>query len=1299
MKIFRHTRLAALLLAVPLCITDDLAAQRFLVRTFTEAQGMPNATVHDVIRGDDGKLWVATRNGITTYDGVDWTVDDPGKPPRLSFRSLAVGNDGEIWAVSGQGVRLAIRNENGWSELEPADDNRGYAVDLAVLRRGEAPLVAVATTSGLYVRKGDRWRLPNDDLTSAPVFALAELEGRLVVAAQDGLTRLIGGRLLPMEIDGLPSSTVYGLGRENGHLGENENGRLWMAGGESPEGWVGSLEEGRFTLLADGLSWPARDPGSPLELSGDGYGGAMVGTRYGLLHLHPRIGVEYLGQTSGLIADGVTALHLDAEGLVWVASSRGLSQIQSLRFASFDRSQGLLEDEVTAVLEGRDGRLVLGHNRGLTLLAPDQKARHVVIETPASTAPGNPRVLDLSETDDGTLWIAASFLGLYRYGKDGELRLVPEAGRLLDSVNAVLADGKDLWIGGSPQGLLHFSDGRFEAVPELADYDLRRLVAGYGDRLYAAGPRGLAIRDAGHWWFPQVPDDAANVFAVLEDPDGTIRVGTSSGLFELRGEALVREFSPEVRQPVYILLRDAKDRLWVGTDDGVLRWEPHDARRYTLRDGFAGAETNRAAGLLDRHGQVWIGTDRGVSIYRESFDRQPEAPAPPSLRTLEADGVLRAFDGPTSLPPGTDNLVFHFRSPSLRAPDRLRFRSRLQGYENEWLEPYRAPQQMLRYTNLPPGEYRFQLQAAIEDGPWSETTVSPPIVLESPFWRRLPVALASLMGLGALLFIGTRALAHQRYARRLARQVRERTAELDIERSRLAATLDSIAEGVVATSADGTVHHLNPAAERLTGWRTDEAVGRPLEEIFKPALSREDDTAEVIVGRLGLIHGVDIDGLVATVLAADAPTVFEHPLRLRDRSGRRYEVEVAGAPIRDAERFLGVTLAFRDVTERRRLERKAMKAQKIEALGLLAGGIAHDFNNALTAILGNLQLAERAAIGEAKEQLRASREAAKRTRELTQRLLTFAKGGAPIRRATSLEQLVRETSEHVLQDTRVRARLTLDQDLWPAEIDPGQIHQVLANLLRNAAQEMEGGGEIHVLVHNRRLPDDEDPLAASDGGLPLAPGHYLTVEIADQGSGIAPEHLDKIFDPYFTTHSGRSGLGLATAYSIVEKHGGALRVHSTLGVGSTFVLDLPAAEEIAPIEAVPAEPGEGRILVMDDDDMVRMVLVRMLEDLGYTAEEASRGEEALEIYGAALDRGIPFDAVLLDLSVPTGMGGEEAIVHLRLLDPDVRAIVCSGYSDSPVMACFEDHGFRAVLPKPFEQADLAAAVQRVMDRS
>ena len=384
-------------------------------------------------------------------------------------------------------------------------------------------------------------------------------------------------------------------------------------------------------------------------------------------------------------------------------------------------------------------------------------------------------------------------------------------------------------------------------------------------------------------------------------------------------------------------------------------------------------------------------------------------------------------------------------------------------------------------------------------------------------------------------------------------------------------------------------------------------------------------------------------------------------------------------------------IRLRDL-ERERAEEEARKHQKLESIGVLAGGIAHDFNNLLTAIRGNLQLAQMLDNSpETQQCLSDCEKASVRAMELTKQLLTFSKGGAPIKSTASIKEIIENNATFVLRGTKTKCEFEFDADLKPVDIDVGQIGQAIDNIVINANQAMPNGGIIRIRAENIKL--------SGKSPIPLPPGDYVKISIADQGQGIPKANISKIFDPFFTTKPQGSGLGLSTTYNILKRHGGHVTVDSEAGIGTIFFIYLPASTgSVKDNSAAEGEKysGGGRVLIMDDQESIRKLLSKMLSIMNCDCDSAEDGERAIAKYIGSKESGKPFDVVFMDLTIPGGMGGKDTMAALMKVDPEITAVVASGYSNDPIMANFSDYGFKGRLDKPFKMQDLAKLMNSLM---
>ena len=507
-------------------------------------------------------------------------------------------------------------------------------------------------------------------------------------------------------------------------------------------------------------------------------------------------------------------------------------------------------------------------------------------------------------------------------------------------------------------------------------------------------------------------------------------------------------------------------------------------------------------------------------------------------------------------------------------------------------------------------------------------------------------------------------------------ELRRARDELDAVRERYFDLYDLAPVGYVTVSEQGLIVEANLTAATLLGLTRDTLVKQPASRF----IVKED----------------------AAVYASFRKWLFETreaqacELRMLKKDGSPFWAHLAATA---AEAPGGATvyrIALSDITVQKRTEAELQKMQTLQMVGMFAGGIAHDFNNILLRLFGNIFMAMDDLSKEHPSY--ALLEAAVRSKShalrLTNQLLTFAKGGAPVKEDVELKTLVEDVALFNLSGSNVGLFCRQAEDQWPAQADKGQLQQVVANLVINARQAMPDGGHLYIALENADLPETAFP--------GLRAGRYVKITLRDKGVGIDPSLLDRIFDPYFTTKQTGSGLGLATVWSVINRHGGHIGVVSEKGKGTTFTIHLPASKSGRPakmrpaaiVHPAPARPT--RILVMDDDEDVLTLTMRMLTRCGFIVSTAPGGREAVALYRQALEAGEPFAAVIMDLTIPGGFGGKQAVRELLSFDPFVRTIVSSGYSEDPVMADPTSYGFKDSIPKPYTQNEISEVVARVL---
>ncbi len=505
---------------------------------------------------------------------------------------------------------------------------------------------------------------------------------------------------------------------------------------------------------------------------------------------------------------------------------------------------------------------------------------------------------------------------------------------------------------------------------------------------------------------------------------------------------------------------------------------------------------------------------------------------------------------------------------------------------------------------------------------------------------------------------------------------REGERALRNEKERLDVTLNNISEGVIVTDMEGRTILANNSAANMLNLERKGMVGLKLGDIYHLEGSASGEDA--------------VSAIVKALKNGSASTSY----RVKLRSDQQYLlINESASPIFEGEKMVGAVLAFHDVTAEKNLEEEISKAARLRTIGALAGGIAHDFNNVLTIIMGNIELT-RKSIGsetEPEKWLDDISRALERAKELSNQLLTFSKGGAPVKRDIALAEVINDAVSELSIDRTVRVDLNLSKDLGKINVDERQMKQALMHVLKNAHEAMPEGGVLGVSAV-RSLIHERNPF--------LSPGEYVHIQIRDTGYGIPSTEMDHIFEPYFTTKQDHAGMGLAVAYSIVKAHGGHISIDSDVERGTMVHIHLPSMKPDKPSDKMAKKPAvrknQLKILVMDDEQMIRELATEMLDVLGHKPKSVYGGEEALQQYAGAMASGDPYDLVIMDLTIPNGMGGKEAIVEILKIDPNARVIVSSGYSNDPVMSDFRKFGFSYVMPKPYKMKDFELAIENAM---
>ena len=725
--------------AAVLCFLASTAfAQRFHSRVYSESDGLPSTAVFGIGQDARGRMLFLTRSAISRFDGARWDSLDCGLRVADPYhQGLVLAPDGSMWtADGGDELRLFVLGDGDcWRQVPPpafAGARTVVPTAVTAIPAKVPPVIAVGTTAGdVAAWSGERWfvvRLGADSGGGEPVRGLVGHAGGRVTAATASTlytVDLAAGTATPWRPAGLPDGDILAVAAD-----PDDARAVWLLGA----GWLVRATDTHAEVISATLRVGTEPTRAVVQPDGLGSVVAVAGGDTWLVDVSTGH-ASTLDSTSGLGSSGGGIVFLDRERNLWFGSERGVTKIGDRRLVSYTREHGLLEDEVTAILAASTGDLVLGHPSGLSFMTGSE-ARHTV-DSPSG--PGC-RVMDLAEDADGSIWIAAARCGLLRLGGDGRLERAP----VDPTVREVYAVARDSELGvvvGTDRGLLtRDRSGLWSVVPAPAIAGARRIVSGPSGRLaVATSGSGLLLRERGAWSTVTSPDEPeANQVYTLSGSDPTW-VGTRAGLFWNDGGALRRplDLRLHLHRPVFMLLSDRQNRLWIGTDHGLFRWDGTELVRFSTSTGLAGNELNRAAAYEDDTGHLWFGTDRGLSCYRTTLDAfTPEPPRVDAIWVDTGDG-LSVLDRPVTLPAATSTLRFDVHAISWVDERATEVRSRLIGVDSDWQSMSATGQvPVARYTNLAPGRYVLEVQARSPTRQWSPVVRSPAITILAPLWRR-----------------------------------------------------------------------------------------------------------------------------------------------------------------------------------------------------------------------------------------------------------------------------------------------------------------------------------------------------------------------------------------------------------------------------------------------------------------------------------------------------------------------------------------------------------------------------------
>ena len=1247
-----------------LLLSASASAQGLHVETLTPLDGMPGGLVGSMAQTEDGRLWFAARNQLSSWDGTVWTHLTAGVDlePEMSAHWIAARGMDVVCSSWRLRDGLLLHEEaGGWEELSletitdeeldlPLGGLEFVGDDRVVLALGEELLHL-----DLETRQWTRIAPPSG---AAGEIRQLELAGdELLLTRGRSIERLPAGTLELELVHDLTGDRMDPLAIHAAPPGPSGRSRLWVAGRDS----LGYYEDGRLYRLPVTLPGVWQEDPTLVWLEADRQGNLFLTTRSTVLLLDGNTGqIRMLDREHGLAGLGATSTFSCRDGNVWICSQRGLTRIPPQRFMSWTARHGLPEDEVTAVEPLGDGRMVLGHHGALTIVHPDRSLSSQAI-VPMGSSPGAmTRILELEADGEGGMWIAAAGSGLFHMDRELTVRAVPLEAPFCNSVSQ--SPGGGLAVG-TDIGVFLSTAETPEVLSPLGELISVRRVEHLSDGtlLASLADEGLCTLEPGATEWKHLEDleerNHRNLFDIHEDASGRVLVGSNQGLLELR-DGRLRPASEVLDSdlPVYSILEESPDVHWFGTSSGVFRTHEGTHEQLHLTSGLVGSEANRDALYRDAEGRIWIGTDGGLSIHIGPH-RVPPRPLEVELTSFERGPVSHGE------PTNRRDLEAHFRVVTFGADRRVNYRAKLEGYDADWLPERPLKDGLLRYTNLPKGEYRLALQARPPEGSWGPVTYSEPLSISPPLFER-PWFQGVLGVLGALAFSASVGLV--RFRRR------SQDLEVEVDRSQEALEQSEIRYREIFQNNPAILLMLDPNTGQVleANGAAVSYFGNSLEEL------RELDLAELTgVGFEDLKAGLRTlaDNHEWICRPGDEDPLYGVPIEIRAS-----EFVLQGEPI--------VQATIYDIEQRQRLEQQLLEASRLRAVGELARGVAHDFNNLLTAILGHNELVDLDSEGNA---LIAShtgniREAGERGAQLVQQLLAFARKHEVHIEELDLNALMRNAVP--LLESALGSRYQVQLDLGHAvdrvHADRNQLQRILMNMALSARDEMPGGGT--VLVRSRHI----DELALPDHSELLDPSHaYASVTVMDMpGPSSAPA-------PRIPRGaSEETELSNALLRDLIETCGGYMAPSQSLE-GRTVHSAYFVAVDSRPALEVAGRSGDGgdaveedlTVFLVEDNEPVRITIAALLRSCGHRVLQAETLNQARTLFSEHAE---DIDLVLTDLQLPDG-NGKDLAREIRERCSDMRVVFMSGAYDEALGRDGE-----TFIHKPFNLAKLSRALAR-----
>lgn len=1135
------------LLLIVLFLFRDIYSQRYFTTSYDIENGLPTRMVYDICQDTSGLIWLATYEGISCYDGFKF-LNYNGKDslPDQKFKLIKCDEKGILWCVPKLIYDTIVCYENNiWKRLIPFErkDKSIEINSFDVMYVDNKPVLCAGSGNGVYLLKDNIWK--QYDVAEAAdkniVTRVIANKGKFYLSTLAGLCVFENEKYDWSLNDKLSGFKLLTIEFEN--KGKPDE-KLWALSNKS----IGYFEDGNFKIYLNDLKLPDYSFVDNAFLKFHVRGKIFIGNSWGKYYIERATDRVFpLMNLNGFSSNGAVSMFIDKEDNVWFVDTRGVDKFSKLALVNYFEYHGLLENEVTAIAEFNDGGFLLGHNDGLTIMNSDNNCTRLPFK---SENIHSCRVLDMFKDNEGNVWFSANELGTGKVNSNGNIKWYKNKESVLSSCVAQDIEGR-IWIG--TRNYLYFlKNDKFTEYKHVNKVfnTYRKIFPSDKGGIYVAGIHGLWYLDDNDARKIPSPegDKAENVYSYYKNKSGVEFVGTANGLFVIENGQIVKynKNGVNIKSPVYFIFQDKDDYYWLGSNDGVLKWDGvSNVEIFNTRNGLAGHETNRAAGLLDSHGRVWIGTDLGLSCFKPEFSRV-KIPVPKiMLYDLEdSKGNQYYLDESVTIPYSENTLIFNFRGISFANEDMIVYKYKLEGYDKDWQEIRQSMLDKVKYVDVDPGKYRFSVMAKNFSGEWSEVKNSGFITINSPFYKSVWFYILILLLFGGMVGSFVK-IKDQKYQNaKLEKEIRNRKRiEQDLidSKRKYQDIVELLPEAIYETNNDGNLIYANSHCLKLFNITYDDLKkGIKIKDII--SLEEHSESEE------------NMDNVFYN------QSVYRTEYVFISKSGYERTLSINADPIFKNGKTVGLRSVAIDMTEHKKVQKTLMKyADDLKVLNASKDKffsiVAHDLKNPFQGLLGFSDFLhsdyDSLTEDEKKEYIGYIKTTSRNAYNLLDNLLQWSRlqtgriEVVPVR--LNLFGVTNSVVE-LLTSNAVRKRITIVNNVDKktfVRFDSNMLNSILQNLISNAIKFTNKNGEVRIEAEHS---DD-----------------MITIRIIDNGVGMNEDELSKLFkiDQHVsnvgTMNETGTGLGLLLCKEMVELNGGTISVLSESGKGSEFRFTIHSA--------------------------------------------------------------------------------------------------------------------------------------------